>query len=255
MQGKSMSFDQHIAPEHAVILNLGLKNHRLMQRSIQLGLAEETRAYREIDQHLLWLLSKSSGFDFVGSVAAGLTLLVGEGNLSFALSLAKKRRVTPAKLVASTFEKESQLEADAKENTKILRTLGATVLYGVNAEKLSATLGSWKFDTIVFQFPHVGSREPVDGYNPNFILVRNFLKTAAGQLRHGGQVMISAVNSPHYQGAFQFDDAAQIAGFLPPTSYAFDPSNFPGYEHTMTHQSGSALDNHDKFRTWVFKKR
>ncbi len=34
--------------------------------------------------------------------------------------------------------------------------------------------------------------------------------------------------------------------------YGFDPAAFPDYEHTMTHQPGSALDNHDQFGTWVF---
>jgi hypothetical protein len=66
--------------------------------------------------------------------------------------------------------------------------------------------------------------------------------------------LITAVDTPHYRGAFQFDEAADIAGFQPPESYPFDPNAFPQYEHTRTHQSGSALDDHDRFRTWVFKK-
>jgi len=136
----------------------------------------------------------------------------------------------------------------------MLRALGATILHGVNAESLRASLGSWMFDSIIFQFPHVGSREPIEGHNPNFILVRDFLLSAGAQLKRGGQVLITAVDTPHYRGAFQFDEAADIAGFQPPESYPFDPNAFPQYEHTMTHQSGSALDAHDRFRTWVFKK-
>lgn len=110
------------------------------------------------------------------------------------------------------------------------------------------------FDTIVFQFPHTGSRGSVQGHHPNFILVRDFLKSAALQLRIVGKVLIAAVDSPHYQGAFQCDEAAKIAGFSPPESYPFDPDAFPGYEHTMTHQRGSALDEHQRFLTWVFRK-
>ena len=60
---------------------------------------------------------------------------------------------------------------------------------------------------------------------------------------------------PPYRGAFQFDEAADIAGFAPPESYPFDPSAFPEYEHTMTHQSGSAIDHHDEFSTWAFRKQ
>ena len=58
---------------------------------------------------------------------------------------------------------------------------------------------------------------------------------------------------PHYHGAFQFDQAAEEAGFKPPEMYKFDPSEFPGYIHTMTNEDESALDNHDHFATWVFE--
>jgi hypothetical protein len=66
-------------------------------------------------------------------------------------------------------------------------------------------------------------------------------------------VLITAANTPHYRGAFQFEEAAEAAGFQPPEVYPFDLSQFPEYEHAMTHQSGSALENHDTFSTWVFR--
>ncbi len=53
---------------------------------------------------------------------------------------------------------------------------------------------------------------------------------------------VPVVDTPHYRGAFQFDEAADIAKFQSPESYPFDPNAFPEYELTMTHQSGSALD-------------
>jgi hypothetical protein len=68
-----------------------------------------------------------------------------------------------------------------------------------------------------------------------------------------GQVLISAVDNPHYRGAFQFDKAAEASEFFTPDVYPFDPEEFPGYTHTLTHQDGSALDNHETFSTWVFK--
>lgn len=95
--------------------------------------------------------------------------------------------------------------------------MGTTVLHGVDATKLSSSFGSWLFDNIVFQFPHTGSREVLEGRNPNFILVRDFLKSAGMQLARGGQVLVAAVDSPHYQGAFQFEEAAKIGKF---TSFA-----------------------------------
>ena len=210
-------------------------------------------SWRNAYQPAWHVSTKSSGFDFVDAIAQGRTLMVGEGNLSFARNLAKMTRIVPARLTATTFESERNLSSDARANAKLLQSLGTTVTYGIDATNLADIFGSMRFDNIVFQFPHVGSRDPIEGHNPNFILVRDFLVSAAHQLARSGQVLISAVDSPHYQGAFQFDDAAKIAGFLPPEAYPFDPSAFPGYEHTMTHQDGNALDNHDEFSTWVFK--
>lgn len=83
--------------------------------------------------------------------------------------------------------------------------------------------------------------------------MRDFLISSASQLQRGGKVIISAVDSPHYHGAFQFEKAAEIAGFKSPEVYTFDPSAFPGYEHSMTHQAGSALEDLDAFSTWVFR--
>jgi len=196
---------------------------------------------------------KFNNFDFVGAITHGRTLLVGEGNLSFAISLIKTNRIIPGYITATTFETERDLPHNGQENAKLLRSLGVSVIYGIDATDLAATFGAMRFDNIVFQFPHTGSRIPVEGHNPNFILVRDFLISAAGQLLFNGKVLISAVDNPHYQGAFQFDDAAEIAGFQPPEVYPFDPAGFPGYEHTMAHQNGNALENHDTFSTWLFR--
>lgn len=241
----------YIAP---IIYNLGIMNQQLIHRSLNLGLLAEAKQLQRMDRHLIWLWHKSASFDFVAEVSLGRTLLVGEGNLSFALSLAEMPGIMPSKLIATTFENKEELSPDAITNAEALRRMGVTVLHGVDASNLTSVFGLWRFDTIVFQFPHAGSREDVGGRNPNFILVRDFLISAAAQLQRSGKVLISAVDSPHYRGAFQFDEAADITGFAPPESYPFDPSAFPEYEHTMTHQSGSAMDHHDEFSTWVFRK-
>ncbi len=238
-----------------VIYRMGVMNQQLIHRSLNLGLVAEAKQLQRIDRHLVWLLHKSASLDFVAEVSQGRTLLVGEGNLSFALSLAAMSGITPSRLIATTFENKEDLSSDAIANAEALRHKGVTVLHGVDASSLASVFGSWRFDTIVFQFPHAGSRDAVEGHNPNFILVRDFLISAAAQLHRGGKVLISAVDSPHYRGAFQFDEAADIAGFATPESYPFDPSAFPEYEHTMTHQSGSAIDHHDEFSTWVFRKQ
>ena len=91
-----------------------------------------------------------------------------------------------------------------------------------------------------------------EGRNPNFILVRDFLKSAAKHLKQNGQVLITSVDSSYYQGAFQFDEAAAAAGFSKPDTYSFDPLKLPGYTHTNTNNTDSAIGEHDRFCTWVF---
>lgn len=198
--------------------------------------------------------NNATKFNFIDTIVQGRTLLVGEGNLSFSASLIRTGRIIPGWLTATTFENAQNLPLGGEENINSLRAYGINVLHGVDATNLVATFGAFRFDNIIFQFPHTGSRTPVEGHNPNFILIRDFLISASFQLDRNGKVFVSVVNSPHYEGTFQFEKAAKLSGFFPPDIYPFDPSAFPGYEHTMTHQDGSALDNHNKFSTWVFSR-
>lgn len=233
---------------------MGLENQFLISRSLDLGLVAEARQLQQIDRQLYCLLKQMrKPFDFVGHIADGDILLVGEGNLSFALSLARKSRINAAHITATTFEKTSELSDEAIENAVKLRADGATVLHSVNAGKISAALGNRQFDHIIFQFPHTGSREPVRGHNPNSGLVRSFLKSAISNLRQTGTALISAVDTPHYHGAFRFDEAAVAVGFKPPEIYRLNPDDFPGYRHTMTHLEGDALSHHNAFATWLFR--
>lgn len=226
----------------------------LIMQNERKGLFSEAEQIRILDEQLLTLLGhKATRFDLVDQVARGKTLLVGEGNFSFALSLTKMARISPAGLTATSLEDESDLMPLARRNAEELRTRRARILHGVDATDLASTFGRELFDNIIFQFPNVASREPIRRRNPNFVLVRDFLKSASFQLARNGQVLISAVDSSHYRGAFQFEEAAEMAGFLPPEVHPFDPDRFPGYEHTMAHEDGGALDQHDKFSTWVFK--
>jgi 25S rRNA (uracil2634-N3)-methyltransferase len=183
----------------------------------------------------------------------GDILLLGEGNLSFAKSLLSQPSPHINHMVATTYEYEKDLSNEARQNAAFLRNHGALVMYSVDATNLEQSLRPYKFDTIIFQFPNVGSREAIYGRNPNFIMIRKFLRSAAPYLAPSGRVLISTVDNPHYQGAFQFDEAAAFAGYAAPEVYPFDPSLFPGYSHTNTNDDESALDDHNHFATWVFR--
>lgn len=218
--------------------------HRKGQSEVRLGQA---------NKQIVSLLAKTSRFDFVGQVAMGQTLFVGEGNLSFALSIVRNERINPYYITATTYETLSVLTTETKRNASALRELGAIVAHNVDGANIGRTLGSRLFDNIVFQFPHTGSRDPVEGRNPNYILLRDFLKSARRHLSYTGRIMVTTVDSPHYEGAFQFEEATAKLGFAMVSKYDFDPSRFNGYHHTMTHEDNSALENHSKFVTRVFR--
>lgn len=140
----------------------------------------------------------------------------------------------------------------SKENAGALKRKGMTVLHDIDAKKLDQNFPPNSLETIVFQFPTVGSRDPIEGHNPSFIVIRDFLKSSAKCLHSSGKVLISAVDSSHYKGAFQFEEAAKPAGFETPQMQSFDPDKFPGYSHVNTNDEESAIEDHRKFVTWVF---
>ena len=214
-----------------------------------------TRNQGALEKNLVRLLSPGKKqFDFVAAISRGQTLLVGEGNLSFTRSLVKKNRINPGRLTATTHEAVKNLMDGSKVNAAHLERLGVNVMHGVNATELSRAVPNKRFDNIVFQFPHTCNRIPILGRNPNFVLVRDFLKNAMSRLAIGGAVYITAVESPHYRGAFQFEEAAKIARFSKINTYPFDPETFPDYSHTMTNNSISGINNHHAFSTWVFQR-
>jgi 25S rRNA (uracil2634-N3)-methyltransferase len=232
---------------------LGLKVHSLIHLSLQKNQLQYVKSLQSVDSYLYSLFRKATAFDFVAQVEQGCTLFVGEGNLSFASSIASMSN-TPRHILATTFEVETDLGQVAIHHKDILKKRGAFVRHGIDALRLHITFSEHRFETIIFQFPHTGSRQPIGGRNPNFVLVRDFLKSSKAILHKNGRVVITAVDSPHYRGAFQFEEAAHAAGFATPLVYSFDPKAYLGYEHTMTHQDGSAIDEQDRCSTWVFAR-
>lgn len=81
--------------QKAVIYELGVKNQLLMSHALDFCLIAETKQLQQIDRELCYFLKQTrKPFDFVGHIAGGNILLVDKGNLSFALSLTKKNRIT-----------------------------------------------------------------------------------------------------------------------------------------------------------------
>ncbi|XP_024012647.1 uncharacterized protein At4g26485 [Eutrema salsugineum] len=88
-------------------------------------------------------------------------LLVGEGDFSFSLSLARAFG-SATNLTATTLDTQGELERkhkNGKANVEELERLGCSVVYGVNVHSMTTKPGlggSAIYDRVIFNFPHAG---------------------------------------------------------------------------------------------------
>jgi len=225
---------QNSTEQQIRILQLRMKAIDLSIRSLWLGYDSEHSELKALGEEISVLFKSLKKYDFISRISSGTTLFVGEGNLSFAYAIAQEIPCLHP-IVASTYEEYDDLSLAGKQNAGLLKRLGIQVLHGINATTLQHYFGSASFDTIIFQFPNAGSREPVEGHNPNYILVRDFLLSASQVLRDSGSVVITTVDSDYYNNIFKFQELATQTPFQQPIQYVFDPDDYPDYEHTMTH--------------------
>ena len=195
---------------------------------------------------------KQGQYDLVDHIASGRTLLVGEGNLSFARSLARKRRVDLKNLVVTTYEAEANLSQAALKNAKALRDRGATVLHGVDATDLRATFGQAKFDVIVFNFPlrAAPSRPELAAANREWLA--DFFRSSARQLNEGGTTVVTLIDKPFYRG-WRIEEQAVTAGFEPVRQTPSQLGNFPGYQPVTTYQKVTPPDFTSAI-TYIFRR-
>lgn len=146
------------------------------------GLAVDFDLLEYVPGHLADIQLKGRAFDFVALTRGKPILLVGEGDLSFALALARDHKSCTRNIVATTFEPLGQLGEAALKNASELTRRGANVSHGVDACRLDGTLPCETFEAIVFQFPNTGTRRSVHGRTDNHVLVRRFLSAAKARL-------------------------------------------------------------------------
>jgi len=207
---------------------------------------------RYLDYELYILYKSITEYNFIPKIKEGNTLLVGEGNLSFTISLVKKLHFLP-NIVSSTYEDYSELSEYAEFNAKLLKSSRVKVFHSIDATKLHKNFYPNTFDTIIFQFPHSGSREGIDGVNANYVLVKKFIISASYTLKRNGVIIITVVDSDFYNNIFRFDELAKALGINNPVKYKFNHKDYQEYEHTMTHQEESGIDDYSKFATYEFR--
>ncbi|KAK7305294.1 hypothetical protein VNO77_43197 [Canavalia gladiata] len=125
-------------------------------------------------------------------------LLVGEGDFSFSLSLAKSFG-SAANIVATSrdsYDDVTKMYKHAKSNLNDLQELGACLLHGVDATKmkLHSDLKMRRFDRVIFNFPHAGFRGKEDNkllIKMHKDLVLGFFRNASCILRANGEIHVS----------------------------------------------------------------
>ncbi|MFB2983622.1 Rossmann-like fold-containing protein [Microseira sp. BLCC-F43] len=180
-------------------------------------------------------------------------LLLGEGDFSFALSLAKQ--VQPAQrsgIVATSYDSETQVKQlykGAEQNISNLKNSGVTVLHGVDATKIDSSQGL--FTGIVFNFPFVPGDRPT-AVTRNVAMLQNFFASAAQSLEPGGKVFLTS--KEYWLKRFKPVELADSAGLTQDgTPRRFDAGEFPGYQHRESHADVSAADTTTGI-TYIFKK-
>ena len=192
-------------------------------------------------------------------------LLVGEGNLSFSCSVLESLG-DGSHLIATCFDKESILlekYPDASESISLIKDYEGTVLFGIDATRLHCikSLKSRSFDRIIFNFPHVGAGIKDQDRNilVNQKLLLSFFSSAVKVLAERGCILVSLKLGLPYD-EWRIKKQADAAGLATARSFAFVPTDYPGYAHrrTLGFTPGiSAKDNEElkECRTYCFVKK
>ncbi|VTU01421.1 na-ca exchanger integrin-beta4 : Outer membrane adhesin like proteiin OS=Anabaena cylindrica (strain ATCC 27899 / PCC 7122) GN=Anacy_4636 PE=4 SV=1: Cna_B: PKD: Calx-beta: Calx-beta: PT-HINT: DUF2431 [Gemmataceae bacterium] len=191
-----------------------------------------------------------NAYDIVSEAAKGTTLLVGEGNLSFSVSLASKPGVDPHNLTPTTYEDEAAAPDGADRNAATLVHLGAKVKFDVDATNLAASYGGAKFHAIVWNFPlrKAATRGQVTPANQS--LIADFFRSAAGQLSNDGMVMVTLIDG--YFGRWKVGQAATAAGLTLVDESQFDLKQFSGYKPVTTYSNVTQPDFSNS-KTYFFR--
>lgn len=192
-----------------------------------LGMAEED-IEEGYDQEEKWAKHYSSNHQI---------LLVGDGDFSFSLSLARSFG-SASNIVATSLDPYDVVikkYKEAKSNLESLKNLGASLLHRVNATtmKWHTDLKMRKFDRIIFNFPHAGFRGKEDNIlviNNHRSLVHDFFQNARGLLRHNGEIHINHKTTAPFC-CWDLVELASQSSLTLTEHVEFKIEDYPGYKN------------------------
>ncbi|KAK2440877.1 ferredoxin-fold anticodon-binding domain protein [Trifolium repens] len=164
-------------------------------------------------------------------------LLVGEGDFSFSLSLAKAFS-SATNIVASsldTYDDVIKKYKFAKSNLDKLKKLGACIFHGVDATKLQfdSYLKMKRFDRIIFNFPHAGFVRKEDDLlmiKMHKDLVYGFFKNARQMLVANGEIHVNHKMKPPYTH-WNTEKLAEQSFLVLIECAKFKKKDYPGYSN------------------------
>jgi 25S rRNA (uracil2634-N3)-methyltransferase len=165
-------------------------------------------------------------------------LIVGDGDLTFALSIATA--LGSANLVATTFDTRRELlrkYQGVKSTIDSLQRIGCKVVHGVDATKLEAVeeleVGVDMFQRIVFNFPHIGGSTQEDVKLNQELLLQYFKQSKLFLTPNGGEAHV-ALRSTSFYDSWDVVGQAEEAGFRLLRKEPFQTDNLLSYENQRT---------------------
>ncbi|WJX64782.1 25S rRNA (uracil(2634)-N(3))-methyltransferase [Trifolium repens] len=162
-------------------------------------------------------------------------LLVGEGDFSFALSLANAFG-SASNMVATSRDSKGSLimkYSRAFAILKELETLGCSIVHEVDAHSVHKhpMLQNKFFDRIVYNFPHAGFGLAENNSNQIWLhkeVVLGFLKSAKKMLTIDGEIHITHKNNKPFS-KWEIVKLADNVGLVFVEKVPFNISDYPGY--------------------------
>uniref|UniRef100_A0A2N9FKB2 25S rRNA (uridine-N(3))-methyltransferase BMT5-like domain-containing protein n=1 Tax=Fagus sylvatica TaxID=28930 RepID=A0A2N9FKB2_FAGSY len=170
-------------------------------------------------------------------------LLVGEGDFSFSLCLARAFG-SASNMVATSLDTQEDIARKYRKgigNVRKLEERGCFVLHEVDAEQMSQHffLRTQRFDRIVYNFPHVGFLFSESNYRQiqlNKRLVKSFLKNAKVLLRKEGEIHVAHKEGEPYS-KWDLVGIAEEIGLVLHDVVPFYKDEYPGYRNKRGHGS------------------
>ncbi|VFQ91732.1 unnamed protein product [Cuscuta campestris] len=190
-------------------------------------------------------------------------LLVGEGDFSFACSLASAFGSYASNLTATSLEYKRELKqvyVKAADNIEFLQSKGCNVWHAVDATVMAShpCLKNSVFDRIVFNFPFavVSKEEWGNLHFPTVLkkqhsLVRDFLENAKKLINENGEIHITHRTDGVY-GAWRIKFFASEQGFQLVEVVDFDVCDYPGYNPKWGNGSDDSLESFPS-KTYKFR--